>query len=450
MAKKTPEVNVRAYDLGGFGDIAGAMRVASFLQRRGLPTQITYCQDSAQDKLRILNPDTPVRVSSGDDFDSAIQIDIAGHYGDRRVRKNKNVPHAFTEDMDNSQNRKKETPLYLKSGLTPKKSTLLLEIRTAEYVPMFYRPFREWELPKPEERDARTQIREAYRAQQAPIKKLTSKVIRTLEKTDKIGFAHFNPGTTAQDLFSHPYFSIMQRAHQNTKIKLGVGVFFNKQTEKEVAARGIKNNWNVVRSDGTIERYCLTNPTIFCLGPQPQTTTTGLFLSANIPNLVTGDLSLSDAMYGLIAMNGPAFFYETAPWKGPTFNELTVMFNNSSIKEFAAKWLFTVGSNPLKVYKGLNEEDELYMASLDNLLKTFAYNKTNTEYRIAMQKVIRREVRKRFGEVQVQARGISKGFYIQPGAPYLLQDATESVVDSLRANQTFFAKVEKARERISR
>jgi len=155
-------------------------------------------------------------------------------------------------------------------------------------------------------------------------------------------------------------------------------------------------------------------------------------------------------MYGLIAMNGPAFFYETAPWKGETFNELKSMFNNSSINEYLIKGLFAVGSNLLKIYEKWNEDDELYKLSLDNLLKTFAYDETNTEYRTVMQKVIRREIKKRFGNVQVQAKRRSDGFYIQPGAPYLLQDATESIVDRLRTDQRFFAKINKARERMSR
>ena len=63
MAKRASDVVVRAYDLGGFGDIAGAMRVASFLQRQGLATDLKASNDSALEKMHILKPDTPLCTS---------------------------------------------------------------------------------------------------------------------------------------------------------------------------------------------------------------------------------------------------------------------------------------------------------------------------------------------------------------------------------------------------
>ncbi len=451
MAKKTPEVNIRAYDLGGFGDIAGAMRVASFLQKRGLQTQMTYCQKSAYNKLRILNPDTTIKANNTANLGRAIQIDIAGHYRDPRVGRDNSVPHTFTEDMDNSQDRKKETPLYLKSGLKPRKNTLPLEIRATEHVPMFYRPFREWELPKPEQRDARAQIMETYTAQQTPIRKLKNGAIRALKNTDKIGFAHVNPGMDIANLFSHPYFSTVKQAHRYSPTNFGIGVFFNAKLEEKIATIGKRRNWNIIRSNGTTENYDQEQPSVFCLGPQTQTKTTGLFLSANMPNLVTGDLSLSDAMYGLIAMQGPAFFYETAPWKTSTLTELSSMIKRSSKKMGQVfEDMFLIGSNSKKFYSLGENLKELYRESIENVTKTFIFDSVNKQYREVMQEAIRKEIRKRFGNVQVQAQGISKGFYIQPGAQYLLQDATESIIDTLREDQTFFAKVEKTRERMSR
>jgi hypothetical protein len=64
MAKKDTEVIVRAYDLGGFGDVAGAMRMASYLSRQGFRTKIKSFSPSALSKLQILNPD--VTFGNGD------------------------------------------------------------------------------------------------------------------------------------------------------------------------------------------------------------------------------------------------------------------------------------------------------------------------------------------------------------------------------------------------
>jgi|SRR3989344_803656 len=148
MAKHSPNVIVRAYDLGGFGDIAGAMRVASYFNRSGLEVQIKGTSPSALQKLGVLKPD--VHYGNGDiDHPEAIQVDIAGHYHDNRNSPNKDVPHHFTEDMDNPGNRRKVVPIYLKSGmqkqfLSGQVGTMPVNLNMMAHAPLFYRPFREW------------------------------------------------------------------------------------------------------------------------------------------------------------------------------------------------------------------------------------------------------------------------------------------------------------------
>ena len=113
MVLGEPEVEVRAYDRGGFGDIAGAMRVASHLNRGGLPTFIKPTSQSAFQKLKILESDSPVRFIS----DGRIKVDVAGHYNDA---KGVSIPHQYSEDMDHEANRRNIVPLYIKSGIVAK------------------------------------------------------------------------------------------------------------------------------------------------------------------------------------------------------------------------------------------------------------------------------------------------------------------------------------------
>src|SRR3989338_741541 len=109
---------VRAYDLGGFGDIAGAMRVASYFQRTGIHTCLDPKSESARKKLTILSPDVAQNGLISETKGPVVQVDIAGHYRDSRNHSNGDVPHHFTEDMDNPQSRRMVVPIYLKTGLT--------------------------------------------------------------------------------------------------------------------------------------------------------------------------------------------------------------------------------------------------------------------------------------------------------------------------------------------
>ena len=138
-----PSTIVRAYDLVGFGDIAGAMRVASHLLRTGTAVEIRAKSDSALQKLRLLNPDVSYGLNDLkgiNGIDGAIYLDIAGHYGDDRNPKNSDVPHHFTEDMDNPRNRRKVVPSYMKTGLTRESPKAPLQFNGNNFNPMFYRP----------------------------------------------------------------------------------------------------------------------------------------------------------------------------------------------------------------------------------------------------------------------------------------------------------------------
>lgn len=443
MAKRATDVVVRAYDLGGFGDIAGAMRVASFIQRNGLVVKIAPSSSSALEKLRILNPDVDYSIGESEN-NRGIQVDVAGHYNDGRLSGQEiQVPHNYTEDMDHPNDRSEIVPIYLKSGLRAVRNRVPSQVSLQGFAPMFYRPFREWDLPKPHERDFRKQILQALRLGKKA--NASNGIERVLDKTDKVGFAHMSPGV-AMDIFQHPYFIGVAEAQRTSKQKLAVGVFLGRELEDRVGANASSHNWNFVKSDGTTSEYNPRYPTLVCLGAQPQTITTGLFLSSNMPNLVTGDLSLSDALYGLIAMDGPAFYYETAPWKVPTFAELAKILGRTE-KEVAT--IFCLGSNQVTLDKtSSNQSRNEYLEARILVSATFQDESTYKQYRERMQEALRVEIKRRFGQVPVQGNS-QGGFYIPPGTPYLLEDATTTVIRALRENPDLFAETEEARRRIA-
>ena len=448
-----PEVVVRAYDLGGFGDIAGAMRVASHFQRTGTKTLIKGTSHSAVEKLEILSPDVNFKESQVGSDNHVIKVDIAGHYKDGRNNGNSDVPHHFTEDMDNPSDRRKEVPIYLKSGLHSHQHPSQIPFYTHinGHTPMFYRPFREWDLPKPGQRDARRQILEALETKKrfALFKKPTSNLQKLLEGQNKIGFAHISPQMQAwppEKIFEHPYFHAIYTAHiSKDSDKFTIGLFLNGELEKRLTSVAESKYWNVVGRDGQSTKFNRDLPTLLFLGSQPQTTVTGLFLSSDIPNLVTGDLSLSDALYGLIAMDGPAFFYETPTWKIPTLTELGSILMKTD-PHLAGE--FMVGSNSCKILK-INQKNsqtgkEIANTFFERVVNVFSDKKYASRYTEGMRTAIRREIQRRFGNVQVESN-MKRDFYIVLGAPYLIQDATVQVVDTLRANPEALAETEKVR-----
>src|SRR3989344_6660142 len=181
------------------------------------------------------------------------------------------------------------------------------------------------DLPKPGERNPRQQIVEVLAEKGV----LTPRNNGLIASMDKIGFAHISPEiqeSSPSGIITHPYFKALKCASVNDDKKYALGLFINGELETRISISAIKENWNVLNSCGTKFHGDPKYPTLIFLGPQQQTTVSGLFLSSDIPNLVTGDLSLSDALYGLIAMDGPAFYYETPGWKAPTFNELFNIF----------------------------------------------------------------------------------------------------------------------------
>jgi hypothetical protein len=428
---KCPDVVVRAYDLGGYGDIAGAMRVASHCDKIGLRTRVLPKSESALSKLLTLGPDTKFDTESNA-YRGAIQVDVAGHYGDYRNNTNNEVPHHYTEDMDNPSDRSTIVPCYMKTGLRPHSSVLF---SGNVFGPMFYRPFREWELPQSGERDARKLCYQAISKNAKNWRELGG----VIPRISRMGFVHLSPQiqNRSREVAEHPYFEAVHGAAISSNSSYGLGLFVSNNIEQDLVSAFhfySANKWNIIRSSGEIEAFDSAKPTIVFLGPQHQRLTTSLFLSSDIPNLVTGDLSLSDALYALIAMGGHGFFYETPAWKNPTQKEIVRLLKS---KDLGMARMYETGSGSSQDIEGLDKVVEMLSSEVKM-----------QEYSEKMRNAVRAEVRRRFGDVVVEGN-LKDGFYIPAGVPYLLQDATAAVVNSLIERPDFLMEAEKRRMEIA-
>lgn len=424
---------VRAYDLGGFGDVAGAMRVASHLQKIGTKAKILPVTTSVAQKLAILGPD----VETTDEKSPSIQIDVAGYYQDSRNSSRVPIPHHFTEDMDNFGERRMNVPLYMKSGLEQKVDELPRGISTHGN-PMFYRPYREWEIPVGV--DARELLIKTKK--KSKIQKILSRRTsfeKHVEGIRNIGFAHTS-FTNPKHFFAHPYFQSIILASGCSDDTYGIGLFVPESLEQQMAnygeqfAKHIGINIGMVRSDGTSTG--LHNFNIVFLGPQSQLTTTGLFVNSDLPNLVTGDLTLSDAMYALLAMDGQGFFYETPNWKFPTHKELVRIISNTDSQ---SALVYQALSNHI-IYPDGNLQPPAFL--IEAALALMSRPETRRNYQQMQRDALVQEIRKRFDyEVNIT----DGDFRIPQGAPFLIQDATAKVVETLRDNPEVLREVEGAR-----
>ncbi len=422
------EVQVRAYDLGGFGDIAGALRVASHLKKHGFDVGINPSSGSALSKLHILVPDVP--ISSGK---AQIHVDVAGHYRNGRLNPNSRVPHIYSEDMDHLGDRSRIVPIYIKSGLRKVRQQVPFELRGVNLNPMFYRPLREWELPKPRERDVRSMIAESMFPRNHSLNaQKRIKLEKILESADRIGFAHINPEVTA--FFTHPFMEALDEASRNYEGRFVLGLFFGENLEKKIANDAYARGYNVVTRQGGYLAGDSRKPVLLFLGPQSQMTTTSLFLSSTMPNLVTGDLSLSDGLYSLVAMGGQGFFYDSPIWKVPTQMELIRIFGDYS-EELGQT--FSAGSHGGKHASQIGRP--LAASVLGN-------PKLAEDYRRNMRQAVVDEITKRFGPMAFEQT--DSGLYVPRGAPFLFQDTTENVVRALSENPELLREVDGKRRDI--
>ncbi|MEK6968713.1 MAG: hypothetical protein AABX51_08895 [Nanoarchaeota archaeon] len=428
MSSGSLDVEIRAYDLGGFGDVAAALRTASYLKRLGISTAIRATSLTAFDKLHLLIPDVPVLL---DPTKAIIKVDIAGHYKDDRLLNQPEVPHIYAEDMDNPTNRRSSFPLHIKTGLESRGRQVDNLFGGFCENPLFYRPLREDELPTAGKRDARSQLMQIFQGKSQGLEQI-------LDSAERIGFGHFRPNIRPDLFFNSAYIKALEAAAGAYDSGFVLGLFFDQTTEQEITEYAHKTAYTFVHRDGTVTKGSASKPVLLFLGLQDQLTTTSLFLSATMPNIVTGDLSLSDALYGILAMQGPGFFYDCPIWKKYTRNELDKILNE--VSPITAD-IFRAGS---KIHHPEGLDD-----SMEEVAKTLAEKDRAETYTQLMKAGIQGVINRRFGHTPITDKP-TYGFYVPPGSGFLYQDAVAQVVLTLLDNPNLLQEVEEKRKKIQR
>lgn len=408
---------VRAYDFGGYGDIAGALRVVDYLNRLDIRTGILPTSDGAVDKLRVLDPGlshVTYEIPRG-----ALLLDIAGHYSDSRVETKEDIPHVFVEDMDNQGDRSGAVPVYVKSGLksvvvTSRKHSVHESMFGIFANPMFYRPLNEGELIGRRNRDPLELMMERVSS--------SSNAYRHLSRASHIAVAHFFPSMNPGRFLEEPYILALQLASVNNTEPYALGVFFDESFIAKLKVT-MDMRFNFVNRDGTVEINDKSYPTIVALGPTPQIEASALFLASTMPPVATGDLSLSDQLYFNLAMNRQGFFYNCPVWK---------KHSEKALEEMLGKY----SPEALEIFS--SKDIEKIAGVLSNPSEA-------RQYADGMRNALQREIESRFGADALQVNSPYPGYALPPGRPFLFQDVTATVVQALLDSRELRELVEESR-----
>lgn len=419
------DVCINVYDAGGFGDVAAALRIASHMQRNGIKVYLKPMY-KADKKLRILNADVPINIPK---VKAKLFVDASGYGGDSE--RGEMIPDLFIQVMDTGSDEIPAAPAFLRTGLKRVYSGLLGKEMES---PMFYRPFREYELPKTSERQAKFLILNAISNKNLGLDKKTLK--RSLINLDRIGFAHFNPTLTVSGFFNSGYVLALEEAARRGS-SIGLGVFFSGYKGSVIMQYAGKKGYTIISNDGKIYYGKKQKPTLIFLGPQTQLMTASLFLSSTMPNLVTGDLSLSDAIYFLCFIGGGGFYYDAPKWKRQTFDEMLRIFGKFQNN---LKCQFQIGSSYINPKIAGQYADEF-----SQVVKSLANPSEGSIFRASMRNAFMQEISLRFGN-GFFVNELNDGLYVPSGAPFLVQDAAERVVRNIVGNPNLYLRIKKARE----
>ncbi|MBI2574359.1 hypothetical protein HYV82_00560 [Candidatus Woesearchaeota archaeon] len=433
-----PEAVVRAYCMGGWGDVAAALRIASHLQHSGLQTLIWAPSEEPRRILSLMAPD--VVVVAHTDRNNGTHIDVSCPYTDDPNLTSLGPPHVFSEELDwGGKPRNRIAPVYLRTGL----QTIAQADGIGDFPqsPMFYRPYREWELPEPEKRAARDLLINSMHTSQSRLSGLEG----ILGRTDRIAFARFNPYASAEHVMNSRYMQAVRMAAGHYDTNFAVGILCGNELEQHIIAHPLGRSFSIVRSDGEVIGYAPRKPAIIFPGPQPQLTATSMFLSADMPNLVTGHASLSDGIYGLIAMEGQGFFYDCAHWEIITFRETIRILQNH---DDAAASSFTTGSTTWEDTVARNGAENTRNEFIGNVAAILAAKHSSSSYAGKMRDAFAAEIQRRYGFSIGRTDKGDNGLYVQR-APFLIQDAVETIIRTLLADHTILKALEEERRAIA-
>ena len=392
------DVTIRVFELGGFGDVVAAVKMGEALSEQEHTVTYQLHDLKVKHKFDTLFPGLKSAFTYNNETHGELTIAVIGN----GYNTCNDVFVGEFDYLESSPNR----PVTIMPGLSDYYAYVDTPFnRRAQHsavkefsllTPMFYAPYRLDALPKPGEENIREVIIENVWSMKS------DKARDMLYKSERIGVCY------AAMPESIVKFANQLRIASNgfARKRLGVAVLSDANTEKKVKEQLLeKGGYAIIGSDAKIEGDANSKVLVAMLGTKPQTVTTSLFFSSEMPNLVTGDGSLSDAIYALTFLNGQGFFYEPNPWKSQTTEGITKLMSRQSEnaeRSFsqAAKFLqrYSYGKidrNPIaSVLSSERNMDSYTKGQRDSFLKAFrsAHSEGVTPEAVTVQGTIGRVV----------------------------------------------------------
>lgn len=297
-------------DLGGFGDVVSSIKIGEALQAKG--HQVSYYMDddsqSLPGKLNAIFPDLAATYRTTQDIVSdttSLRINVVGPILSR--------PDIYVSEFnDECPHFPLPSAAYICTGVSAKEGDRAVLPRPVPmgmfsfHVPMFYAPYRKAELPEPGEEDIRSVITGSVRHSFEP------DALKAINNCEMIGVCYTN---NEADLVSFSMQAAVASAASGKRI--GIVAFQPGETEHQdtIMKRCERGSLSCIATDGSLLGGEGSAVTVIMLPSVPQTVSTRILWASEMPNVVTGDHSLSDAMHALAFGNGQGFIYEMNRWK---------------------------------------------------------------------------------------------------------------------------------------
>ncbi|MBI3052025.1 hypothetical protein HYY74_06250 [Candidatus Woesearchaeota archaeon] len=402
---------IRAYDFRGYGDVGAAIRIGQHLKDEGYSVLLSANQSSVIPKARFLGSSLPMVDGPAE----GLQVDVIGTILTADSDYLRSPPHMFISEMAVGWNPKSlKVPVAIMPKLIGDSSQ-----------PMFYRPQEENLLPRYRQVDVNELLlwQMGKEHDVAGLEKL-------LSDSERVGFGYFpfTEYSEASDFFKHPYVKALEMAA--CKSRLTLCLFSNPDMERRLTNRAI-GFYGVVSSSGKFTKGKPGTPSLVFIGGVPQLIAGALFMKANMPNLVTGDLSLSDSLYFLLAHEGPGFFYDSAIHKYGNELDLVQLFSSDEAVRTAFIGGSGITTHHYRQYLTTCQTNE-------EVLNAAAAAFTDDAYPRRLSAALKSEIARRYklADVEVALAG---------GSPVFIQDAVEKAVRELLEDPLKLQEVESMR-----
>ena len=400
------KVAVRAYKVGGYGDTSAAIKIAEALESEGRDVKLVSHMPYVDRALHMLG--TSVKIIHAAQHDErnrseadAILIDaiksrVPGEFDDPFGFP---IAHIYVSEFDGPVGVAAHS---LRPGLFDGSSHQF----------MFYRP-----RPYPV-----VSLEEAMSAAFSNVHDTS-----LFGQIEKFGIAYTSSGHKPGEIIHSNYFLGVKEASKKCDGIVGLVIPKSGMVALEYREAALWENWNVVTAHDKRPELEPNKPTLFITGPIPQQKLSQLHARANIPSLVTGDQTLSDAIYFALT-GGHGFFYDAPQWKSTTLTGMEL-------------WTTEVKSAAKIFWRGSFRHDDIFNGSPHEDVTSVLVNpEAAREFAEGMRVSIEEEIKRQHNLTEINPVKHS---------PFIVQDRVLNLVDRLASDSAFREKTEQERRNLA-